>query len=524
MAAHLPLIYAAVPAGHALQRTGVIVVALLGAVAVLAGHPRARVRAWAMLGALALTPVLLLSDIWDSPQILPLRNHPARGAAAVLAILIALGVVVAIMRRRPTAVALLSVAALPFRIPISSGGTTSNLLVPLYLVVAAGVIVYAAEVLRGHRHRLAGESGLATADAEPPVGRLERLLVGLVLLYAVQAIYSSDFSKALEQVVFFYVPFTLLFVLLRRVPWTPRLLMQCLGVVVALALVFVAIGYVEYSRRQLLLNPKVIASNQVDSYFRVNSLFFDPNIYGRFLALVMLAITAVVLWSRRTRPVLLSAAILAFLWGGLVLSFSQSSIGGLLLGLAVLSAVRFSLRDTFVVSLAAALLGGALLLAAPNALHVHLNSSQGANNSTSGRYTLIKGGLDLFAQRPLQGFGPASFAKEYRSREKGSTEGAVSASHTIPITVAAEQGVLGLVVYLALLIAAFARLMGGIRGSPARAAIAAAFAALVLHTMLYAAFLEDPLTWTLLALGTSLAWAQRQEAENPLPPSAEPAI
>jgi O-antigen ligase len=408
------------------------------------------------------------------------------------------------MRRRPTAVALLAVAALPFRIPISSGGTTSNLLVPLYLVVAAGVIVYAAGVLRASR--------AAAATAEPPVARLERLLVGVVLLYALQAIYSSDFSKALEQVVFFYVPFTLLFVLLRRVDWTPRLLMQCLGVVVALAVIFVAIGYVEYSRRQLLLNPKVIASNQVESYFRVNSLFFDPNIYGRFLALVMLAITAAVLWSRRTRPVLLSAAILAFLWGGLVLSFSQSSIGALLLGLAVLSAVRFSLRDTLVATLAAALLGGAALLVAPNALHVHLNSSQGANNSTSGRYTLIKGGLDLFGQRPLQGFGPGAFAKQYRARENGSTEGAVSASHTIPITVAAEQGVLGLVAYLALLVAAFARLMSGIRGSPARAAIAAAFAGLVLHTLLYAAFLEDPLTWTLLALGTALAWRERREA------------
>ena len=50
-----------------------------------------------------------------------------------------------------------------------------------------------------------------------------------------------------------------------------------------------AIGFVEYAKRELLLNPKVISSNQFESYFRVNSLFFDPNIYGRFLAIVMLA-------------------------------------------------------------------------------------------------------------------------------------------------------------------------------------------------------------------------------------------
>jgi hypothetical protein len=35
--------------------------------------------------------------------------------------------------------------------------------------------------------------------------------------------------------------------------------------------------------------------------------------------------------------------------------------------------------------------------------------------------------------------------------------------------------------------------------------VAAAFTALVAHTMMYAAFLEDPLTWTLLGAGTAMA-------------------
>ena len=57
-------------------------------------------------------------------------------------------------------------------------------------------------------------------------------------------------------------------------------------------------GFVEYYRKALFLNPKVVAANQYDNYFRVNSLFFDPNIYGRFLALVMIARDHVVLWTR----------------------------------------------------------------------------------------------------------------------------------------------------------------------------------------------------------------------------------
>jgi hypothetical protein len=37
-----------------------------------------------------------------------------------------------------------------------------------------------------------------------------------------------------------------------------------------------------------------------------------------------------------------------------------------------------------------------------------------------------------------------------------------------------------------------------------RCVVAAAFVALLLHTFVYAAFLEDPLTWTLLAMAAAL--------------------
>ncbi len=131
-----------------------------------------------------------------------------------------------------------------------------------------------------------GLAGRLVAGLVSPRG-LEWLLAAAVVLYALQAAYSADFSKALENVVFFYVPFALLFALLREVRWTRELLLQCLAVAVALAVVFAGIGFVEYDRKQLFLNPKVVAADQYGNYFRVNSLFFDPNIYGRFLALVM---------------------------------------------------------------------------------------------------------------------------------------------------------------------------------------------------------------------------------------------
>ena len=64
---------------------------------------------------------------------------------------------------------------------------------------------------------------------------------------------------------------------------------------------------------------------------------------------------------------------------------------------------------------------------------------------------------------------------------------------------------IGLAAYVALLIVAFAVLFRGAGRSPPRIAVAACFAALVLHTWTYADFLEDPITWTLLGIGVALA-------------------
>jgi O-antigen ligase len=271
--------------------------------------------------------------------------------------------------------------------------------------------------------------------------------------------------------------------------------------------VFAGIGFVEYARKTLFLNPRVVAANQYDNYFRVNSLFFDPNIYGRFLALVMIAVTAVVLWRGRRRDVIACAVVLAWLLGGLVTSFSQSSIAALLLGLAVLAAWRWQLRATLYVAGALVALALAVALLAPSGLHFGLSGSSGsASNATSGRTKLISGGLELFAEAPLQGHGSGSFERAYQEHHLAAgAQNATSASHTAPVTVAAEQGLVGLVVYVALLAAAVAVLFGGAGRSPARIAIAACFAALVLHTWTYADFLEDPLTWTLLGIGVALA-------------------
>ncbi|HEV3322547.1 MAG TPA: O-antigen ligase family protein [Solirubrobacteraceae bacterium] len=486
--------------GEGVEKLGVIAVALLGAVVVLGRSPRVseRSRALAMLAVLVVTPALLLADIWHTSQLTHLRHHPAEaGAAVVLGVIVVLALAV-LIHREPRAFPLLAIFALPFRLPIATGGSTSNLLIPLYLVVGAGTLAYLTPRLR-YRSEHPERAG--------PI-LLEWLLAAAVVLYALQAAYSADFSKALENMVFFYVPFALLFALLREVKWTRELLLQCLAVAVALAVVFAGIGFVEYDRKQLFLNPKVVAADQYGNYFRVNSLFFDPNIYGRFLALVMIGVMTGVLWSVRRREVLLGGAVLLWLLAGLVTSFSQSSIAALLLGLAVLAAYRWDVRGTIYVTVALAAIALVVVAVAPPSLHLGLTGKGGsASNATSGRTKLIEGGLRLFADRPLQGFGPGSFAQEYRAHEHVTSSSATSASHTIPVTVAAEQGIVGLALYVALLVSGFVMLFRGAGRSPPRIALAACFAALVLHTFTYADFLEDPETWVLLGIGVALACA-----------------
>jgi len=474
-----------------------VFVALLAAWAVLGSDARAQ--AAAMLGALLLAPVLLLADIWHSPQLHLVHRHPLLAVIGGLLALALVATVAYLIVRYPPLLAILTVVALPFRVPIQAGGTTSNLLVPLYLVVAAGALAYVYTLLR--------------SDAGSPHRRqptwIERLLALYVVLYAVQSIYSSDFEKALQQMVFFYVPFSLLFCLLRQIDWTPRLIRNCFFVLIGLAVLFTAVGFVEYETKTLFLNPKLVAANDVHAYFTVNSVFFDPDIFGRFLALVMISVAAILLYRSERREIIGATLILAVLWGGLVLTLSRSSLGALLVGLAVLAALRWKAWPVVAVGVVVVAVGGAALAISPKTFGLN----QGLNGASSGRAGLVSGGFDLFRSRPVWGYGAGSFVHEYRRQHPGSSQ-TLSASHTIPITIAAEQGLIGEGVYAALVLVSLLGLLRGARATPARAAVGAAFAALVFHTMLYADFLEDPSTWALLGIGIALAAGERAAARD----------
>jgi len=562
-----------------LAAAGLLVAVAAAAASILL--PAGRLRAAAMLLALLLFPVLILGDQWHSAQIVDLRNHVGRLVAlGVVGLAVALTLAIAFRRWRillPLAI----VATLPFRVPLHAGGDTANLLVPLYVVIASGVLAVASRDWPSRRAGPAGGKGSQggagfsasefpgrpstwlgrkrgrrpTPGPLPPASRargaywLPIVLAGVVVLYALQTLYSPDFSKSLQDVCFFFVPFSLVYALLRDVRWDKKLLTLVVWVIALEALAFVLVGTVEYASRDLLWNDKVIRSNEFHTYFRVNSIFWDPNIYGRYLALVIVVAMSALLWVRERRALASLTGLVAVLWFGLALTFSQSSFVALLAGLAVLAAIRWSLRWTLAAVGAGAVLAVAVVLFAGG---VSKLSPDRLNVDTGGRTNLASGGMTLFGQRPIWGYGAGSFPKAYRDHV-ATRKAPVSVSHTEPITVAAEQGVIGLAAYTALLIVslwtmgsglfarAASRAGGGVGGttpeeasataggggSPtptgparrdassdsarlyvtARAAILATFVALVVHTIAYAAFYEDPITWVLLAAGATLAAA-----------------
>src|SRR3954452_11375526 len=105
------------------------------------------------------------------------RARIALAVAGVLAVAIAVAALTVLFRRRPGALALLAVAALPFRVPVVVGASTANLLLPLYVVIAAGCLAHA-------WHWLRDAPPVPARDGRDRwVRRVELALAATVLLY-----------------------------------------------------------------------------------------------------------------------------------------------------------------------------------------------------------------------------------------------------------------------------------------------------------------------------------------------------
>ncbi|MEZ5061097.1 MAG: O-antigen ligase family protein [Solirubrobacterales bacterium] len=472
-----------------------------------------RTRYMLLAAALVLAPILVIGDNWDSGRVADLRDRPAFAAVGLAAALAALYLGALVIRARPALLVPLLVAALPFRIPVDLGGGSSNLLLPLYAVIAVGVIA----ALMGTQAAGAGAtSGASDGPGSSPSSRgpllryISLALAVVLVLYALQSGLAEEISPAVQNVGFFLVPFAALFALLAEQPLDGATLRRVLWVLAIEGVLLALVAGYQYAARDLFWNDKVIAGNEAHPYFRVNSLFFDPNIFGRYLAISMVALATVVAYGRRRAELIGASVVFAILLAALVVTYSQSSTIALIAGMLVLIAARWGIAQGVGAGIAAV-----LLVAAAIAL---ISGGGLTDEDSSGRKGLIEGGVEMAKDEPLLGVGSGAFADEFKKRY-GAAEGFAAVSHTEPITVLAEQGVVGFAAYLAFLAVTIGGLVAALgprlakpaRGPALAAALTGIYAVLLVHSLGYAAFFTDPVTWAVLAFaaGTLVPLGER---------------
>src|SRR5207248_615859 len=245
------------------------------------------------------------------------------------------------------------------------------------------------------------------------------------------------------------LPFALLAVVLARLPWRREWLGALWVQLSAMAVAFAIFGLYQYETRDIFWNPKVRVGNAYAPFYRVNSAFWDPSIYGRFL-----------------------------------------------------------------------------VVAIPSVRHHSLNSASG------GRFKLVKNGVAIAAHHPVQGIGIGGFKQAYAKRTglKGK-EPKAAASHDTPVTIAAENGIVGLALFGWLLLTAF--MLAFRRVAPATFAgrvsliLGVVLAAIGVHSLFYNAFFEDPMAWSVFGLAPLAAAAlARERVSEPVPKASvqQPAV
>ncbi len=482
------------------QVIGAVLACSGAAAALLLRDPRSR---YAAMGfGLTAAIGLIVGEVWEQARFEDLRSQPGVIVLALLLAGMALGATAALFVRNPAAFAIAAFLVIPLRLPVQVGDETNFLLVPLYGVIAGGWARGAWLVYRGRAGELQTDSS-PRAGESPAARWLGIALAAALIVYAVGIAWSEDPKNAIVTAAFFLTPFAGLLVLLRDLRWHRKLVAQVLAAFVAVCVVFAGLALWQYVTRDLLLNTELKEANQLHLYFRVNSVLRDPNVLGRYLALAIVALGAWIAWRRPQTQAVAGALVAAFLLIALAFTFSLTSFAALIAGLAVLVWLRFGLRGAALAGgLVVAGVAGLALVGSPGDDSIKRERTD-LGEKSSGREGLISGGFDLFEKEPVIGQGSGAFAISFRRESEERIEKPVS--HTEPITVAAEQGVIGLVPYAAILVFSIllmARPWPDL--SPARAGAAACYAALLMHSLGYAGFAIDPATWALLALGLAL--------------------
>jgi O-antigen ligase len=190
----------------------------------------------------------------------------------------------------------------------------------------------------------------------------------------------------------------------------------------------------------------------------------------------------------------------AVMWAGLLFSYSQSSMVALLVitvALAVATGDRRVRRAVAALTVAAALVGCGYLA-------VQVAGGESLNRITSDRTNRVEDAVRVIREHPVVGVGIGGQPRASRRLAGSERPTPNFVSHTTPLTVFAELGAIGLVLYAWLLLGG-ARLILQVRrlDEPLGLALGVTFIGLFVHALFYSGFVEDPLTWLVIGIAAA---------------------
>ena len=418
----------------------------------------------------------------DAPSLL--TASAARLGAVAVGTLFVLALAAAFVRYPAAApVALLVVA--PFRLSVGLGSQEAFLLLPLYAVLAAAGAALAYRVLMG------GEFPAVPYLIAVPTA-------ALVALSGISLLWAKDPRAGTIELLFFYFPFAVLLSILaltRPRDWTWRALALAL---VAVTSLFAAIGvYQAWSHTEILAKQDVQLTNAYSAFFRVTSVFQDPSVYGRHLVLGIVVLLTM-LWLRGVRPAI-GLPVLGLLTLGLYFSYSQTSFVALfcsVLVVALLAGDKLTRRVVVGVSAGLLIAAGVVVFAE--------GRGDSARQVTSDRIPILQVTWPVYAAHPVVGVGIGSQPLMSRQEEDARRRKSKNVSHTTPLTVAAELGTIGLVAYLVFLAALGRAILEAWRRYRALGiALTGCLTALVVQSLFYGGFFEDPFVWLIAGVAAA---------------------
>jgi putative inorganic carbon (HCO3(-)) transporter len=462
-------------------------------------------------GRVTLLAGLLLLAVSEAGLTLSLGTGPLEkltsvsGAAAGVLGLAVLAGAAALFVRRPALVPIAVLLAAPFRPPIQFDAASEFIvsiaddgrlgrLLPLYFVLLAATLALGWRAARGRQVR-----PLPRAIAYPAAAFFAFALLSLL--------WADDVEAGTNLLAFFTLPFAALLATVARADFPDFAPRALAAAGIGLATLFAVVGLWQAATRELFFYaPNLAVSNANSDYFRVTSLFGDPSLYGRHVVLgIGIALALLVTQRWRTWPLI---GLVALMWAGLLFSYSQSSMAALLvvvLAMALVTGDRRVRRAVGLLALVAVIGAGAYVA-------VRLVDGADLNRITSDRTERVEDTARVIEDRPVAGVGIGGQPRASRRLTESTEPTPKFVSHTTPLTVAAELGLIGLGLYVWLLVGG-AQVIKRVRdrNDAFGLALGASFLALFVHALFYSGFLEDPLTWLVLGVGAGwLSWRQAQ--------------